>query len=303
MRLYEMDDDGHLRDVAAEVGVALVTGGRSVVALPLVSPHMDIFVGNEGGANFLFRNNGDGTFDEIARTMGLGDPRYNARGVSALDANEDGRFDLVVSNWEGPHRLFLQSQTGPWRNIATSEMSLPSRVRTVLVADFDNDGYEEIFFNNIGEPNRLFGRRGGMRWLPLEVGDALEPLGLGTGAAYGDFDGDGRLELIISHGEMGLQPLSLYHTRENGNHFLRILPLTAQGAPARGAVVAVTAGGRVQRRVIDSGSGYLCQMEPVAHFGLGPETTVDCVEVRWLDGATVVLDNIGIDRQVPVEHP
>ena len=303
MRLYEMDEDGHLLDRAAEAGVARVTGGRSVVALPLVSDHMDIFVGNEGGANFLFRNNGDGTFSEVARTMGLGDPRYNARGVSALDANEDGRFDLVVSNWEGPHRLFLQTNNGPWRNIASQEMSTPSRVRTVLSADFDNDGYEEIFFNNIGEPNRLFGRRGGMRWLPLEVGDALEPEGLGTGAAYADLDGDGRLELFITHGEMGLQPISIFHTPNNGNHFLRVLPLTCHGAPARGAVVSVTAGGRVQRRVIDAGSGYLCQMEPVAHFGLGPLTAVECIEVRWLDGATVVLDTPGIDRLVRMEYP
>ena len=156
---------------------------------------------------------------------------------------------------------------------------MPSRIRTVIAADFDNDGYEEIFFNNIGEQNRLFGLHEEV-WVSLSPGDALEPHGLGTGAATGDFDGDGRLELIVAHGETGLQPLTLYHTPENGNHYLRVLPLTQYGAPARGALVTLTAGGRTQRRVIDSGSGYLCQMEPVAHFGLGRERWVDKVVVR-----------------------
>ncbi len=302
MRLYELDDDGRLHDVAPEAGLGLVTGGRSVVALPLVTPRMDIFVGNEGGANFLFRNNGDGTFTEMARTLGIGDAYQNARGVSTLDVNGDGRFDLVVSNWEGPHRLYVQSGKGSWRDTASAEMAAPSRVRTVLVADFDNDGYEEIFFNNIGEPNRLFGQRGGA-WQSLALGDALEPGGLGTGAAMGDFDGDGRLELVVAHGESGLQPLSLYHTPDNGNHYLRVLPLTPYGAPARGAVVTLVAGNRTQRRVIDAGSGYLCQMEPVAHFGLGRDASVERIEVRWLDGALVMLDTPCVDCVLRVEHP
>ena len=117
----------------------------------------------------------------------------------------------------------------------------------------------------------------------------------------GDFDGDGRLELLISHGESSAQPLSLYRPRLGAsNHWLRVAPRTVFGAPARGAVVRpsiqssihpsiplyhfhlhppprpyqvrLTAAGRTQLRVIDSGSGYLCQMEPVAHFGLGSVT-------------------------------
>lgn len=302
MRLYELDEDGHLKDVAPEARLALVTGARSVLAMPLVTERMDIFVGNEGGANYLFRNNGDGTFRDIGRLVGVGDAQQNARGVSALDANGDGRFDLVVSNWEGPHRLFQQRNSGAWYDVASDEMSMPSRIRTVIVADFNNDGYEEIFFNNIGEPNRLFGLHEG-DWVSLSPGDAVEPHGLGTGAAVGDFDGDGRLELLISHGETGLQPLSLFHTVDNGNHFLRVLPLTQHGAPARGALVTIKASGRTQRRVIDAGSGYLCQMEPVAHFGLGRDRWVDWVEVRWLDGTTQRIETPDADTVLRVTYP
>ncbi len=302
LRLYELNEDGEIADVAHEAGLDLSTGGRSLVALPLVSERMDIFAGNEQGPNFLFVNRGDGTFEEAAETRGLDDPFEHARGVAVLDANGDGRFDLVCGNWEGPHRLFVQTADGHFRDVAPAALAEPSRVRTVIAADFDNDGYEEIFFNNIDDSNRLFGFRDG-KWVKLRIGEALEPEGLGTGAAVGDFDGDGRLELIVAHGESAPQPLTLYHTPKNGHHWLRVLPLTAHGAPARGAVVTLAAGGRSQRRAIDAGSGYLCQMEPVAHFGLGGNLNVERVEVRWLDGKTVTINAPQADQLIRVPHP
>ncbi len=302
MRLYELDEDGRLSDAAPDAGLALTTGGRSAIALPLVSPRLDIFVGNENGPNYLFINRGDGTFEDMAREAGLSDSRSHARGVAALDANGDGLFDLALGNWEGPNRLFVQNVLSVFKDSAPPSMAAPSTTRTVIAADFDNDGYEELFFNNIGQPNRLFSRREGA-WHPVDIGDAAEPQGLGTGAAVADLDGDGRLELLIAHGESWAQPLTLYHAPANGNHWLRVLPLTQQGAPARGAVVSLTADGRTQRRVIASGSGYLCQMEPVAHFGLGTLPAVESIEVRWPDGAMVRLDESEVDTLVRIEHP
>lgn len=302
MRLYELDEDGRLRDVAPNVGLAAVTGGRSAVALPLISGRQDIFTGNEGGPNFLFVNREDGTYEDIAGFSGLSDPYQNARGVAVLDANDDGLFDIICGNWEGSHRLFIQRVDGTFRDEASRDLAMPSRVRTVIAADFDNDGYEEIFFNNIGQPNRLFARRDD-QWQSIPIGDAAEPGGLGTGAAVGDLDGDGRLELLIAHGESGMQPLALYHTPVNDNHWLRVMPLTQFGAPARGALVSLKAGGRTQRRVIDTGSGYLCQMEPVAHFGLGELDAIDSLEIRWLDGSSLILDVDGVDQTIKVEYP
>jgi hypothetical protein len=302
MRLYELNPDGMLADVAAEARVNLTTGGRGIVALPLISPHMDIFTANENGANFLFRNRGDGTYEEIAGAIGLTDAYENGRGIAVLDVNQDGLFDLVYGNWEGCHRMFVQTGEGRFIDHAPKAMAYPSRIRTVIAADFDNDGVEELFFNNIGEPNRLFGYREG-DWIELDCGDAIEPNGLGTGAAVGDFDADGRLELIIAHGESGAQPLSLYHAPETGNHWLRVLPLTRHGAPARGAIVTLQAAGTRQIRAIDAGSGYLCQMEPVAHFGLGQIRQVDALEVRWLDGKTLTLKDLEPNQLLRVPHP
>lgn len=304
MRLYERSTGDELFDYARKAGIDEVTGGRGVVSLPLVSPpgRMDIFAGNENTANFLFVNEGDGTFTEYAEAMGVADPYENGRGIAVLDADGNGKFDLVVGNWQGEHRLFLQSPLGGFMDGATPEMSRPAAVRTVIAADFDNDGYEEILFNNIGEPNRLFGYRNGA-WTRRDIGDAAEPQGLGTGAAVADLDGDGRLELLIAHGETDTQPLSLYHVPANSNNYLRVRPLTRSGAPARGAVVTLTTAERIQRRAIDAGSGYLCQMEPVAHFGLGVTMAVERIEVIWPGGANVTVVDPGINQTITVPYP
>lgn len=300
-RLYELHD-GLLQDLADDVGLARVTGGRGLLALPLISDGMDLFCVNEGGPNYFFKNQGDGSFAEVAQELGLADANEHGRGVAALDAPGQSDFALVWGNWDGLHRLAVRRPDGTFRNDATPAFALPSRVRTVIVADFDNDGFQEIFFNNFGEPNRLFGWRD-ERWTPLDVGAALEPHGLGTGAVVGDFDDDGRLELLISHGESAPQPLSFYHGPKTDHHWLRVLPFTRQGAPARGAVVTLRAGGRIQRRGVDAGSGYLCQMEPVAHFGLGNVRQIDSVTIRWPDGAADTLTAPPIDRVLKVKHP
>jgi hypothetical protein len=302
MRLYELDDNGRLADVAPAAGLDLTTGGRSIISLPLVSDRMDIFAANERGSNFLFRNQGDGTFEEIAESAGISDPYYNGRGLVALDIDGDGRFDVVYGNWEGPHRMYLQTACEQFEEVAPSEMAVPSPIRTVIAADFDNDGYEELFFNNIGEPNRLFARQDGI-WKAIDTGDAWEPDGLGTGAAVADLDEDGQLALFVTHGESGAQPIALYSPPQNDNAWLRVLPLTAQGAPARGAIVTLVGDQKIQRRAIDAGSGYLCQMEPVAHFGLGNNSRVKAVEVRWPNGTTATIDAPEVNQLIRVAYP
>ncbi len=121
-RLYELDEDGRLRDRAGAAGVDYATGGRSAIALPLVTQAMDIYAGNEGGANFLFRNQG-GVFEEIASAYGLDDPRHHARGITVLDDEATGEFALVCGNWEGHHRLFVRGEDGRFHDLAPVEMA------------------------------------------------------------------------------------------------------------------------------------------------------------------------------------
>lgn len=303
MRLYELDANWRLSETARAVGINYATGGRAVAAAPLFGNDVDLVAINERGANLVFANRGDGTFIDVANDCQVADRQHHGRGVALFDANDDGCIDIAYGNWEGPQRLWVRAgNTLPFHNIAPAELATPSRIRTVIAADFDNDGNPELFFNNIGEPNRLFGRRNG-QWIELDIGDASEPDGLGTGAAIADIDGDGRLELLIAHGESAPQPLSYYHIPTNNNHWLRIRPLTRSGAPARGALVTIQQGDRVTASVIDGGSGYLCQMEPVAHFGLGQNTSIDQVSIQWPSGATTIIARPQADQMIVVPHP
>jgi hypothetical protein len=302
LRLLELNRKGRLFDMAEEAEMDAIAAGRGLASLPILSDRMDLFVSNETGPNLLFRNLGDGTFEEIAEERGVADSRFAGRGVAALDADGDGRFDLVVAHCGGPQRLYLQRSGGGFADAAGADLSMPGRITTVIAADFDNDGYEELFFNAEGEPNRLFGWRN-EEWQELDLGDAREPKAMGSGAAVADIDGDGRLELLISHGNGVAAPLSLYRPLPNDNGWLRVLPLTRFGAPARGAVVTCTAGGRTQTRAVCAGSGYLCQMEPVAHFGLGAVHEVERVEVRWPDGVVVAIDAPPSGRTLTVPYP
>jgi hypothetical protein len=300
MKLFEAQPDWSLNDVASTLGMALTTGGRSLVNVPAADGRMRLFAGNENGPNFFFEGENP-NYQNIAASLGIADPYETVRGVTVLDANEDGRFDLVYGNWNGPHRLFLDRESF-FEDVTPPAMATPSRIRTVIAADFDNDGYEELFWNQIGEPNRLFKQVDG-QWVVADIGSALEPDGLGTGAVVADVDGDGRLELFIAHGESGAQPLSVYRWGNQNNHYLRVSPLTKQGGPARGAVVVVLGTDRNQRRVVDTGSGYLCQMEPVAHFGMGASEQPVTVEVTWPDGVVKRISEVTLDQVLVIAHP
>ena len=107
---------------------------------------------------------------------------------------------------------------------------------------------------------------------------------IGAGACVFDYDGDGILELLISHGESGAQPLSLFKANVSNRNYIRIKPLNTFGAPARGATVTLRTNLRNHAKTIDAGSGYLCQMEPVAHYGLRKDEVIKNISIKWTNG-------------------
>jgi hypothetical protein len=311
IRLLELDSRGRLRDLAEEAGIALLAEGQSLLTAALFGPMTDLYVGCRAGPNLLFRNQGDGSFLEVQEEYGVADPRVTARGLVAFDADGDGLTDLLVTGADDRPRLFQQRAGGGFRDQANDEvaeaLAEPMAAGSVLVADVDNDGWEEIFITGRGEPNRLYGWRED-RWQVLDAGDASEPDADSVAALVADLDGDGQLELLIGHGAgvaggSAASPLSLYLAEPRGHGWLRVRPLTRSGAPARGAVVRLTAGGRTQVRFIDGGSGWRCQQEPVAHFGLGAVTRVDKVEVCWPDGTMASVSRPAICTVLTVPFP
>ncbi|KAK3792305.1 hypothetical protein RRG08_007382 [Elysia crispata] len=315
-----------LHNVAQAVGINFSTGGRGITVGPIIGDDgfSDIYFVNEGnmrlgnrGDNSLFVNDGQGRFTNMAAQTNLNDAQPG-RGVTLADFNNDGKTDIVYGNWMGPHRLQIQdasySQT-TFFDAATQEFATASPIRTVIAADFDNTGTLQVFMNNIvyrgSAENKLF------RILPEgasvgivreDIGDALEPVQHGTGAAVADIDQDGVLELMVAHGESKSQGLTFYHvtqSRVKDNNWLRVMPLTQYGAPARGAKVSLRlSDGRTLTRIIDGGSGYLCEMEPVAHFGTGMDAEIRELKVVWPDNhkITKTLNQGDVNKMMVISH-
>ncbi len=280
-RFYEIEEN-EVEDLAPILGIDQITGGRAVISGHIVSDNMDIFAANERGPNFLYKNN-NGKFNDIAIERNVQDTFQNGRGTALTDFLYRGELDIITSNWEGYHRIFVK-QKNSFLDMSSLNFRSPSRIRTVISADFDNDGYDEIFLNNIGQPNKLFRILDGGNLEEIKLEEALEAQGLGTGAAVADIDGDGILELLISHGESGAQPLSLFKANVSNKNFIRIKPLNTFGAPARGATVTLHSNLRSHAKTIDAGSGYLCQMEPVAHYGLREGEIIKNITIKWTNG-------------------
>ena len=298
-RFYEKDGN-EIIDKASELGIDKITGGRAVISGNILSGRSDIFAANERGENFLYYNN-NGNFVELAKDYAVDDTFQNGRGTALSDIYYRGRLDILTSNWEGPHRAFVL-KNNKFVDIADKQFSAPSRIRTVISADFDNDGYDEVFMNNIGEPNKLFKILDNGEFKEINIGNALETNGLGTGAAVADIDGDGILELLISHGESGYQPLTLYKANSKKNNFLRIKPINMHGAPARGATVTLVSNLRTHSKTIDSGSGYLCQMEPVAHYGIRKNERNIKIIVTWTNGEENTFEINELNKTLEVKQ-
>ncbi len=299
-RFYEYADDT-IVDKSVQLNLAKITGGRAVVAGHIISDRIDVFAANERGANFLYKNN-NGKFLDVANEYRIEDLLQNGRGTALSDIYYRGRLDILNGNWGGFHRAYVLKEN-KFEDIAKPPFDEPSRIRTIISADFDNDGYDEVFMNNIGEPNKLFKilENGVIEQILLDVG--LEPDGYGTGAAVADIDNDGILELLVSHGESFDQPLSLYKAKIGSNRkYLRVKPLNKYGAPARGATVTLISNLRKHSKTIDSGSGYLCQMEPVAHYGIRENEKNIKIQIKWTNGKTETVSIKNLNETITLNQ-
>ena len=297
-RFYEIEDN-KIKDKSADLNLDKVTGGRAVVSGHILTNRSDIFAANERGANFLLKNN-NGLFEDVAFDYRVDDVIQNGRGTTLSDILYRGRLDLISGNWLGYHRAYVL-RDDKFKDIGNIKFDKPSRIRTIISADFDNDGYDEVFMNNIAEPNKLFRikENGIFEEIILETG--LEPDGFGTGAAVADIDGDGILELLISRGESKEQPLTLYKAKvKRDSKYLRVKPLNKYGAPARGATVTLITDQRKHSKTIDAGSGYLCQMEPVAHFGIRKNEKNINVSIKWTNGEVVQFNISELNKTITI---
>ena len=299
-RFYEIKNK-KIIDQAENLNLNKVTGGRAVVSGHILTDRADIFAANERGANFLLKNI-DGKFKDVAFDYRVDDEIQNGRGTALSDIFYRGRLDILSGNWLGYHRAYVL-ENNEFKDIGNTEFDKPSRIRTVISADFDNDGFDEVFMNNIAEPNKMFRIKNNGKFEEIKLEAGLEADGFGTGAAVADIDNDGVLELLISHGESKAQPLTLYKAKvEKKSKYLRIKPINKFGAPARGATVTLISNKRKHSKTIDAGSGYLCQMEPVAHYGIRKNEKDFRVEIKWTNGKISLINKIKLNQTVTIKQ-
>ena len=327
-RMYLNSGDGRFQDCTEVAGFVVPNGrGLGIVAADLSgSGQLDLFVANDGEPNFLFRNEtpqrGEKPrFAEQGVWSGLAyerDGRAQATmGVATGDTNGDGCIDLFVTNYyEDSNILYVQTDQGLFFD-RTREAALRDPGFLMLgfgtqFLDADLDGRQDLIVTNghegdysdLGEPFQMppqfFHNVGSGKFVELSP-DTLGPFFcgkyLGRGLAKLDWNRDGREDFVVSHLDA---PLALCSNQtENANHSLTVhLRGTRSDRDAIGTQVTITVGDKTLSRSLTAGDGYLASNQRILLFGLGTQSQVDTLTVRWPSGMVDRFSNIAADREL-----
>lgn len=274
-----------VQDISADIGFNLTSDARSVIGVPGPLGRTNIFVTNSS-SNLYFVNRGDGTYEEKAIEYGIAGKEFEGRGASLIDLNHDENIDIVYGNHLGPLFIYEQMNTGHFKNVTPDVLASNYAVNSVVVADFNFDGYEDVYLNNIRNKNGLF-LRDKDEWSEVDLGENDEKEFYGVSSVVADFDKDGSLELLNTHGDGKKFPLTLYSVKAE-SRFFSVRPLLPNGGIPRGAVVKFKTSERTVIRAVSTGSGRFANYDNVISIGLFKDETVIEVEVIKSSGEKVV---------------
>ncbi|MFI5454447.1 MAG: FG-GAP-like repeat-containing protein [Isosphaerales bacterium] len=301
------NDSGRFVDVTAVSGCAESNGrGLGVVAAYLDDDDLvDLYVANDGTANYFFRNLGNFHFEEVgleAGVAGNAEGGYQAgMGVACGDLDGDGRADLIVTNFYGEGATLYQNLgQGLFADrSAASGLGLATRYLLgfgVAMVDVTNHGRSDVMITNghvndnrpyyrYAMPSRLYENRPDGRLVDIssQAGAPWDVLRVGRGLVAGDLDNDGLVDAVILAQN---EPLAYLHnrTRQAGHHVTFRLEGTRSNRDGVGARITIKAGGRCQVAQRIGGGSYLSANDPRVHFGLGESSRIDHVKVRWPSG-------------------
>ncbi len=332
--LYRNNGDGTFSDVSKESGIGAIRGsfGFTTVAFDADEDGwQDIFVACDSTPSLLLMNNHDGTFREEALirgvALGSGGEPLGGMGVGVGDYDLDGHLDLVKTHFQGQATGIYHNNGKAEFDDVTARAGLSQERRFISwgtgLIDFDNDGYPDILVVTgtvypelervyakypALNPRLVFRNQGNGTFVELgdEAGPGISARHMSRGCAFGDFDNDGDLDILIMN--RNEPPTLLRNDAPAGNHWIKVrLEGSATGTGTKsnrsaiGSRVLVHYGGKVQAQSVTSQSSFLSANDPRLHFGLGTALKAT-VEIHWPTGAFETHADLAADQLVTIRE-
>jgi enediyne biosynthesis protein E4 len=329
--LFHNNGDGTFTDVSVKAGVSDPShyyGLASAFVDVDDDGWVDLVVANDSTPNYLYRNKHDGTFEDSSYASGFAlseDGREQASmGIAIGDYQHKGRISLLTTTFSDDYKtLFRNDGNGNFSDVSyqagLAGPTIPFLAWGTAFLDFDNDGWLDLFIANghvypqvdrqdwgttWAERPQLFRNLEGKKFeeVPPATGSGLADVIPARGAAFGDIFNDGKIDVVINN--IDGPPALLRNVLQNGNHWLEVRLIGGPKSPrdANGAKVFLTARGVRQRGDVYSGGSYASSSDQRIHFGLGPATAVDSLEILWPSGAKQNLRVPGVDRIISVRE-